>query len=102
MRILLVEDDRDVAEYIRRELEDEGHHVSVCHDGSAGLRAAEHTAFDIIVLDIMLPAMDGLQGVGFEYWHNMFGKSAGKVPGANQLTPVFTLAVHLPMGGSGH
>jgi hypothetical protein len=40
-------------------------------------------------------------GVGFEYWHNMFGKNADKVPGATQLTPVFTLAVHLPMGGSG-
>jgi len=51
MRILLVEDDRDVAEYIRRELEDEGHAVSVCHDGASGLRAAELTAFDIIVLD---------------------------------------------------
>ena len=52
MRILLVEDDRDVAEYIRRELEEEGHAVSVCHDGGAGLRAAERVAFDIIVLDI--------------------------------------------------
>ncbi len=61
MRILLVEDDRDVAEYIRRELEEEGHAVSVCHDGGAGLRAAERVAFDIIVLDIMLPVMDGLQ-----------------------------------------
>ena len=61
MRILLVEDDRDVADYIRRELEDEGHAVSVCHDGAAGLRAAELTAFDIIVLDVMLPFMDGLE-----------------------------------------
>jgi hypothetical protein len=41
-------------------------------------------------------------GVGFEYWHNMFGKDADKVPGADQLTPVFTLAVHLPLGGSRH
>ncbi len=41
-------------------------------------------------------------GVGFEYWHNMFGKDADKVPGANQFTAVFTLAVHLPLGGSGH
>jgi two-component system, OmpR family, response regulator MprA len=61
MRILLVEDDRDVAEYVRRELEDEGHAVTVCHDGSSGLRAAERTAFDIIVLDVMLPYMDGLE-----------------------------------------
>jgi DNA-binding response OmpR family regulator len=61
MRILLVEDDRDVADYVRRELEDEGHTVSVCHDGAAGLRAAELTAFDILVLDVMLPFIDGLE-----------------------------------------
>ena len=41
-------------------------------------------------------------GVGFDYWHNMFGKDADRVPGARQLTPVFTLAVHLPLGGSAH
>lgn len=61
MRILLVEDDRDVADYVRRDLEDEGHAVSVCHDGAAGLRAAQSSAFDIIVLDVMLPFMDGLE-----------------------------------------
>jgi DNA-binding response OmpR family regulator len=61
MRILLVEDDRDVAEYIRRELEEEGNSVTVCHDGAAGLRTARLTAFDIIVLDVMLPFMDGLE-----------------------------------------
>jgi DNA-binding response OmpR family regulator len=61
MRILVVEDDRDVAEYVRRELEDEGHAVSVCHDGASGLRAAERAAFDMIVLDVMLPYMDGLE-----------------------------------------
>jgi hypothetical protein len=41
-------------------------------------------------------------GVGFDYWHNMFGKDADKVPGAKQLTPVFTLAVHLPLGSPRH
>ena len=61
MRILLVEDDRDVAEYVRRDLEDEGCTVSVCHDGADGLRAAERAAFDIVVLDVMLPFMDGLE-----------------------------------------
>ena len=61
MRILVVEDDPDVAEYVRRELEDEGNSVTVCHDGAAGLRAAELTAFDIILLDVMLPFMDGLE-----------------------------------------
>jgi len=61
MRILVVEDDRDVAEYIRRELEEEGNSVTVRHDGAAGLRAAELAAFDIIILDIMMPFMDGLE-----------------------------------------
>jgi two-component system response regulator MprA len=61
MRILLVEDDRDVAEYVRRDLEGEGYAVSVCHDGADGLRAAQRAAFDIIVLDVMLPFMDGLE-----------------------------------------
>jgi two-component system response regulator MprA len=61
MRIVLVEDDLEVAEFVRRELEDEGHAVVVCHDGAAGLRAAELHPFDIIVLDVMLPIMDGLE-----------------------------------------
>jgi DNA-binding response OmpR family regulator len=61
MRILLVDDDAEVADYIRRELEDEGHQVSVCHDGAAGLHAAERTAFDMLVLDVMMPFMDGLE-----------------------------------------
>jgi two-component system response regulator MprA len=61
MRILLVDDDREVAEYVRRELEDESFRVSVAHDGAAALRLAETTAFDIIVLDVMMPFMDGLQ-----------------------------------------
>ena len=61
MRILLVDDDVEVTEYVRRELEDEGHAVVVCHDGAAGLRAAELHAFDIIILDVMMPFMDGLE-----------------------------------------
>ncbi len=61
MRILLVEDDRELADYVRRDLEEEGYAVSVCHDGASGLRAAERSAFDIIVLDVMLPFMDGLE-----------------------------------------
>ena len=51
MRVLLVEDDRELAEYVRKGLEEEGYVVQVCFDGSAGLKAAEITAFDIIVHD---------------------------------------------------
>lgn len=61
MRILLVEDDRDLADYIRRALEEEHHSVTVCFDGSAGLHAAQRAAFDILILDVMLPTIDGVQ-----------------------------------------
>lgn len=61
MRILLADDDREVVDYVRKELEDEGHAVSVFHDGSAALRAAQLHAFDIIVLDVMMPVVDGME-----------------------------------------
>lgn len=61
MRVLLVDDDREVAEYVRRELEDESFDVVVAHDGATGLRLAETSRVDIIVLDVMMPFMDGLQ-----------------------------------------
>src|SRR3954471_10490836 len=61
MRVLLVDDDREVADYVRRELEEESLSVVVAHDGATGLRLAESSAFDILVLDVMMPFMDGLQ-----------------------------------------
>jgi DNA-binding response OmpR family regulator len=61
MKILLVEDDREVAGYVRRGLEEENNSVTVCFDGACGLRAAQSSAFDIIVLDVMLPYMDGFE-----------------------------------------
>jgi DNA-binding response OmpR family regulator len=61
MRVLLVDDDREVAEYVGRELEEESFTVVVAHDGASGLRLAESQAFDILVLDVMMPFMDGLQ-----------------------------------------
>jgi hypothetical protein len=39
-------------------------------------------------------------GIRVEYWYNVYGKPAGVVPGARQLTPVFALTVHLPAGHS--
>lgn len=61
MRVLLVDDDREVADYVRRELEEESFGVVLAHDGAAALRLAEKSTFDIIVLDVMMPFMDGLQ-----------------------------------------
>src|SRR3954470_4029085 len=61
MRVLLVDDDREVAQYVRLELEEESFNVVVAHDGASALRLAEASTFDILVLDVMMPFMDGLQ-----------------------------------------
>jgi len=61
MRVLLVDDDREVADYVRRELEEESFSVLVAHDGASGLRLAQSAVFDIVVLDVMMPFMDGLE-----------------------------------------
>ena len=60
MRILVVEDEKKTASFIRKALQAEGFAVDVCHDGSEALTAPATTPFDAIVLDIMLPGRDGL------------------------------------------
>jgi len=61
MRILLVEDEPKVASFIRRALEEESYAVDVCGDGSTGLDWAQGVNYDLIVLDLMLPGLPGLQ-----------------------------------------
>jgi DNA-binding response OmpR family regulator len=61
LSILLVEDDKDLAGFVRQGLEDENCTVRVCHDGGSGLRQAEIRAFDIILLDVMLPVLNGFE-----------------------------------------
>lgn len=61
MRILLAEDDRELAEYVRRSLEEENNAVVVSFDGASALRTAQSSFFDAIVLDVMLPFMDGFE-----------------------------------------
>ena len=58
-RILVVEDDERLADLVRRYLERDGHHVLVAHDGRRGLELARHNRPDVIVLDLMLPGIDG-------------------------------------------
>jgi DNA-binding response OmpR family regulator len=60
MQILVVEDERRMAELLRRGLTEEGHRVVVARDGAEGFDLARASAFDVIVLDVMLPRMDGL------------------------------------------
>lgn len=58
-RVLIVEDNHDLAFGLRNNLEIDGYTVEVAEDGPAGLSAARRTAPDLIVLDLMLPGMDG-------------------------------------------
>lgn len=60
MRVLIVEDEKDLAAIIKQGLEEEGYIVDVAHDGEEGLYMAENYPVDAIILDIMLPKMDGL------------------------------------------
>jgi two-component system, OmpR family, response regulator len=61
MRVLVVEDDRRMAAAIRRGLRFEGLVVDLAGDGEEGLRAARSTAYDVIVLDVMMPGIDGFE-----------------------------------------
>ncbi|MFD3163096.1 response regulator transcription factor [Herpetosiphon sp. NSE202] len=60
-RILVVEDEKEIAGYLRRGLAFEGFTVEVAHDGPTGIAAARERPADLVILDIMLPGMDGFE-----------------------------------------
>jgi len=60
MKLLVIEDEKKVANFIKRGLEDENSEVVTVHDGVEGLAVATSHSFDLIILDIMLPKMDGV------------------------------------------
>jgi two-component system, OmpR family, response regulator len=60
MRILVMEDDRETSEYIAKALSDEGHSVESVNHGNEGLKLAATKEFDVLVVDRMLPGLDGL------------------------------------------
>ena len=60
MRVLVVEDEKKTASFVRKTLQAEGFAVDVCHNGDDALAAISATPFDVLVLDIMLPGRDGL------------------------------------------
>ena len=61
MRILVVEDEAKVGSFIRRALEEESYAVDLCADGLSGLDLARDSRYDLIILDVMLPGMSGVQ-----------------------------------------
>lgn len=60
MRILIVEDDRKLARQLQKGVNEFGHSATLVFDGRDGLEAAQSTEFDVIVLDVMLPGLDGI------------------------------------------
>jgi two-component system OmpR family response regulator len=64
MRILIVEDDRDAAAYLLKAFREAGHVVDLAGDGVAGYDMAAEGAYDVAIVDRMLPKMDGLTLVG--------------------------------------
>jgi two-component system OmpR family response regulator len=61
MRVLVIEDDADAAAFVQRVLSDAGHSVDVRGDGEAGLNQARGGEYDALVVDRMLPGMDGVK-----------------------------------------
>ncbi|GIX49403.1 MAG: DNA-binding response regulator [Candidatus Tectimicrobiota bacterium] len=60
MRLLVVEDDKKLASFLKRGLEEEHYAVDVAHDGEEGWYLSQVNDYDLLVLDIMLPKLDGL------------------------------------------
>ncbi len=61
MHLLVVEDDPKIAAFLRQGLEESGYHVTTVRDGEAGLHEARWNHYDLLVLDLMLPKLDGIE-----------------------------------------
>jgi len=79
MKILVVEDDVKVADLVKRSLKENGYKVVVATNGAAGLKLALQGTFSLVILDRMLPEMDGLT-------------VTKKLRSAGNLTPILTLS----------
>ena len=79
MRILLIEDDQDVARHVSRGLKESGHVVDIAENGIDGFSLANEENYDVLVIDRMLPRLDGLTLI-----ENLRSR--------NNLTPVLILS----------
>jgi DNA-binding response OmpR family regulator len=59
MRILVIEDEKDVATYVAKALREHGYTADISHDGKQGIEKVESQDYDLVVLDMMLPRADG-------------------------------------------
>lgn len=60
-KILLIEDELNVASFVKKGLDEEGYEVTVSHDGESGLAMLSCNKFDLLILDVILPKMTGLE-----------------------------------------
>lgn len=60
-KILIIEDEEKIARFIQLELKYEGYEVDICHDGREGLNKALKENYDLIILDVMLPSLNGME-----------------------------------------
>ena len=60
-KILIIEDEVKIARFIQLELQYEGYEVEICHDGREGLNLAIQNEYDLIILDVMLPSLNGME-----------------------------------------
>ncbi len=59
--ILIIEDEVKIARFIQLELQYEGYNVEICHDGREGLSLVVQNDYDLIILDVMLPSLNGME-----------------------------------------
>ena len=61
MRLLIVEDEKEICDMVAKSLYDAGYEVDTCYDGKEALDCILTEAYDLIVLDLNLPGMDGME-----------------------------------------
>ena len=60
MRVLVIEDDRETAQFLLKSLRESGHAADIASDGETGLELAQAGQHDVLIVDRMLPRLDGL------------------------------------------
>ena len=63
MRVLVIEDDRETAQFLRKALKESGHAADIADDGETGLSLAQEGNYDVLIVDRMLPRLDGLSAI---------------------------------------